>query len=543
MSKRTTVAAILIAIAGIAAGAPDARAQLREVFSEKGSKSLQLDPGGVLFVESRAGSVRVTGTDGDKVVVETIRSIKTAPGFDVRQVRDSLNVVYDSTPSKLTIRSTGIVSNRQVSTRVDYELKVPASASVNVIAGVGDAFSIEGIKGRVYVRNLSGRISIDRVTGPIIVDSVNADVIVTHHTNPTSGSDIKSTNGNIEIRIPEGAPVKWMAQTLKGDIMTGGLKSLAGELIDSGGQRTYRAINHGTKGPQMNASSVAGRLYLLPTENPRILAASVLPDKKQGPQQEDLGGDFRDIVRNVLVQPPNAKSFFFQKGRQEGNLDLTAHLGANVFFAQIEGDAKVTSFGGEIVLGLVGGGCTIESKGGGVNLGDIRGPLDATTAAGDVLVRAARKGGRVSTGGGSVHVLYAGDAMTLESGGGDLTIRQAAGGVMARTESGDVIVSTDPKPNDPGPIVLTTLGGNIVFEVSPARGFDIDAEIEADAASANRIESSFTGLTTMREKVGNRVKIRARGKINGGGTKVTLRVRDGNILISRIPDNRVVLVQ
>lgn len=543
MKTRTPFAAILLALAVITAGAADAQTQQHEVFKEKGSKSLRLEAGGVLFIESFAGSIRVTGTDGDQVVVESTRSIKALPGTDVRQVRNKLNVVYDASPTRVTVKSVGIVNNRQASSRVDYVVKVPSSASVNLIGGMGDVFSVESIKGRVYVRNLSGRISIDRVSGPIFVDSVKADVIVTHRSPPISGSDIKSTNGNVEIRVPAASVVKWMAQTLKGDILTGGLKSLAGELIDVGGQKTYRGILNGTKGPQLNAFSVTGSLYLLPTEQPRALAASVLPAQRQGPQQEDLGRDYRQIVTSLLVRPPSARTFFIQKGRQEGNLDLTVGLGANVFFAQVEGDAKVVSSGGEVVLGLVGGSCTVESRGGGINLGDVSGPIDASTAVGDVLVRAARSGGRITTGGGSIHVLYAGDAMTLESEGGDLTVRQAVGGLKARTESGDILVTTDPRSKQLTPIALTTGGGNIVFEASPSRGFDIDAEIDAHAASATRIESSFAGLTTVREVSGNRVKIKARGQINGGGTRVTLRAKDGNIMISRVPENRVVIVQ
>lgn len=133
--------------------------------------------------------------------------------------------------------------------------------------------------------------------------------------------------------------------------------------------------------------------------------------------------------------------------------------------------------------------------------------------------------------------------MTLESGGGDLTVHQAAGGLRAITESGDIAVAADPKPSDASPISLTTRGGNIVFESFATRGFEIDAEIEADASSASRIESAFPGLTIVREKSGNRVRIRAAGKINGGGTRVTLRAQDGNIIIGRVPDNRVVLVR
>lgn len=543
MRTTKTFAFVLLALSALALDAPNAEAQLKEVFSEKASKTLPLDAGGVVFIESYAGSIHVTGTSEDKIVVEATRVIKATPGADVRQIRERLGVVFEGTAAKRTVKSVGIVNSRLLSTRIDYEVKVPAGASVNVIGGIGEAFGVEGIRGRLYVRNVSGRISIDRVTGPIFVDSVNADVFVSYRVAPTSGSDIKSTNGNVEIRVPEAASIRWVAQTLKGDVLTGGLKALAGELIEAAGQKTYRAVMNGSTGPQLTAFSVTGRLYLLPMENPRSLAASVLPDEKTVPLQEDLGRDYIRVVTSMLIQPPTARSFFIQKGRHEGNLDLTAGLGANVFFAQVEGSAKVSALGGEVVFGQVSGGCSIESKGGGVNLGEIGGPVFASTAAGDVLVRVARKGGQITTGGGNIHVLYAGEALTLESGGGDLTVHQMAGGARARTESGDIVVTVDPRPNDFGPITLATRGGNVVFETSPDRGFDIDAEIDADAASVNRIESAFPGLTTVREKSGDRVKVRATGKINGGGTSVTLRARDGNITIGRVPQNRMVLVR
>jgi DUF4097 and DUF4098 domain-containing protein YvlB len=532
---------ILAVLAAFAAGGAEAGAQLREVFSESASKTLPLEAGGVVFVESFAGSILVTGGDDDKVVVEATRVIKATEGTDVRQIRAGLGVRFEGTPVRQTIRSVGIVNSRQLASRIDYHIKVPRSASVNLIAGIGESFTVEGLRGRVYVRNVSGRISIDKVTGPVFVDSVNADVIVVHRSPPISGSELKSTNGSVEIRVPEKSKLRWVAKTLNGDIMTGGLKSLAGRLIDAGGQKTYSAVLNGTDGPQLNAFSLTGRLYLLPTEKPRTLAASVLP-KKREPDHEDLGHDFRQIVTSLLIRPPTARTFYIQKGRQEGNLDVTAHLGSNIFYAEIEGNATVTSHGGEVVLGRVGGKCTIESKGGGVNLGHVMGPVNASTAAGDVLVRVAHQGGRVSTGGGNIHVLFAGGEMTLDSGGGDVTVRQAAGGLQARTDSGDVVVATDPKPSD-GPISLITERGNVVFEISPSRGYDIDAEIEVSQTSANRIESVFSGLTTVREKVGNRVKIRARGQINGGGTPVTLRARDGNIVIGSVPENRIVLVQ
>jgi hypothetical protein len=42
----------------------------------------------------------------------------------------------------------------------------------------------------------------------------------------------------------------------------------------------------------------------------------------------------------------------------------------------------------------------------------------------------------------------------------------------------------------------------------------------------------FRGVTVRREQVGNKTRIRATGKINGGGERVELYAEDGDIHIS-----------
>ena len=166
-----------------------------------------------------------------------------------------------------------------------------------------------------------------------------------------------------------------------------------------------------------------------------------------------------------------------------------------------------------------------------MNLGDIIGPLYAHTGAGDILVQAARQGGQLTTDGGLIRVIYAGGPMLLRSGGGDIIVRQTSGSIDATTTSGDITLTGDPR-HKTLKITARTMQGNVILNVSPRFGADIDATILTSDPDVNEMHIDFTGLTVRREQVGAKTRIRATGKINGGGERVELYAEEGDIHIS-----------
>jgi hypothetical protein len=75
--------------------------------------------------------------------------------------------------------------------------------------------------------------------------------------------------------------------------------------------------------------------------------------------------------------------------------------------------------------------------------------------------------------------------------------------------------------------------------VTPRFAADVYATVLTSDDDTNTIRSDFNGLAIQREPLGNgRVRIRATGKINGGGNRVDLAATDGDIEITgevRIP--------
>jgi DUF4097 and DUF4098 domain-containing protein YvlB len=456
-----------------------------------------------------------------------------------------LKTLFSGESSNRVVKSVGVESSDRVSSRVDYLILVPKNTNVSLISGFGESIKVSSITGRLYVRNFRGTVEISSVDGPIQVDSINANVQVTYKGRVAAGSQIMSVNGDVEVHVPTNSRFGWVADTMKGDILAGfPVKGKAGERM---GTKIFEAVVNGPGGPVLRASTVTGKIYLLPTENPRALAKTLLPPASPDAPppatvREDLGSAYQTVVDTLLVQPPSARNFSVRKARIPGNYNLTVDIGANVFVGQVDGNTRLLAAGGEVVLGKIGGTCFVRSGGGPVNVGDVAGEVDMRTDAGDVLVRSARKGGRISTGGGSVTLLYAGGPTTVESGGGDVSVSQASDRISASTRSGDIRVSLDPQ-EAVSPVELRTSGGDVVVELPKNAKADIDAVVMTSPQSAHKVESDFAGLTTVRERVGDRVRIHATGKINGGGALITLSADNGNVQIRRMPDSHVVLFE
>jgi hypothetical protein len=229
------------------------------------------------------------------------------------------------------------------------------------------------------------------------------------------------------------------------------------------------------------------------------------------------------------VAPP--KTRVHQVPIVTGNLNYATAVG-DISIGEIRGNARVETGGGEVQLGAVLGDCQVISVGGPLELGEIGGTLVASTGAGDIFVRAARGGGMVNTAGGMVRVDHAGKAMNLTSLGGDIIVARAGAAIMADTKSGDITVTADGALRK-GRFMLKTAKGNIALNLPANFGADVDATVLTTEIDGEMIRSEFPGLSITRDQFEGKTRIRATGKINGGGERIELLADGGRILIAR----------
>ena len=483
-----------------------------------------LAAGGVVVIDNRntAGAIEVGGGAEGRVAITSARVIRGADNSAVAEARQVLNRIIEGNEKTRVIRSAGRSTAPRWSVEIHYTVIVPRSANLKILSSQTSRIRVSGVNGNVAVKNITGPVFIENVAGQVSVENVNGDVVLTTQ-QVRNSARLSSINGSIAVRTPADASFTWEGETVTGEATT------------SFAMRNPRFLTpnrfRGTINGQSNAAIImetfSGNVSLLGHGVPEGAARSV---RSQVPKQILPRNEGRTPGVGPML-PPNPERPDIRLPLVQGHYRYETSIG-DVRIDEIRGATRIVTGAGLVQLGSVFGHAEVISFGGPLTLGEIHGPLIARTEAGNITVQRAREGGTITTGrGGTIQVLYSGGATTMSSGGGDIVLRQANGPVTADTKSGDISITFDAAAR-PGSVHATTAKGNIVLTLPVGFGADIDAMVLTSDPSIYSIRSDFPGLSVQREQVGGKTRIRATGKINGGGERLELEAHDGGIHIT-----------
>jgi DUF4097 and DUF4098 domain-containing protein YvlB len=484
--------------------------------TERATRELPIYLGGSFVLENTAGDIDLIGTDDAKVVIsmeKTVRATDKAALDDGVQQTIVRFVGDEKTRVVQTLLPPPVMRIGRWISAVKYSIRVPRTVHVKIVTTSANRIRVVDIRGNVYVKSFDGLIILEGITGPSIVDTANGNVVFVAPAGNLSSAMLSTVNGSIEVRAPRDSNFQWVGEAIKGDVRT----TFPARVTFTGTK--FRGAVNAPGGPTIATQTIFGNISVLQNGIPVSAARSL-----------------RDLAPKDLIPSPSSNLSVrrvpetIRRGKVQGTLSFSTILG-NVFVDEVHGNVNVTTGAGEVQLGSVFGSCSVTSFGGPLNLGDILGPLTARTEAGDVLVQAARNGGTIISGGGTIRVLYTAGETRLQSGGGDIIVRQAAAPINAETQSGDISITLDPGSKTER-VTAKTAKGNILLNVAPAFGADIDATVITSDPDNNNVVSDLGGLQFRREEIGGKTKIRATGKVNGGGERVELYAEDGGIQIS-----------
>ncbi|HVR41295.1 MAG TPA: hypothetical protein VMU84_19530 [Thermoanaerobaculia bacterium] len=472
--------------------------------SERFVQDLNLLTGGSLVVENPFGDILIVGADkpGMHAVVT-----KTMIGVDddaIGEAREGTELRAAGNEKTRVLRTIApLIRSPRWSAKVSYQIQVPRTTNIRVSSNVGDV-RIANLDGTIAVNSFAGTLILQNTSGETNVASVNGTIIFDPNGKPESDTILQTLNGDIQVLVSPDANFEWIADTLTGQYRT--TLGVRGRYLGT----SFRGGFNAPGGPVIHTSTALGQVYMLkkgslPTQArdlPKVLGLA-----STGPSGPPVIREFREQSVGELA------------------LDLDF---VNVFVGSVEGSASVRTGAGEIHIGSIRGTTNVDSGGGPLSFGDAFGPIIAHTEAGDVIVNAARSRSNLGTNGGVIRLAFSAGPATLESGGGDIILRHAASSVNAMTKSGDITINLDPglKTNR---VIAKTGKGNIAVNVSPRFAADVQLTVLTSDPDANVIQTDFQGLAYSREQVGGKTRIRATGKINGGGDKVELSAEDGGI--------------
>lgn len=196
--------------------------------------------------------------------------------------------------------------------------------------------------------------------------------------------------------------------------------------------------------------------------------------------------------------------------------------GGSVELDDVGGAAEVHTSGGSIKTGRLGGVANLRTSGGSISIDGAAAKVEARTSGGSIRVGNTDGPVEVRTSGGSITLARIRGSVTARTSGGGITIEDATGSVDASTSGGSI------KARLSGQMVadskLSTSGGGITVSMGPNVAADLDARASGGGVSS---DLPITIQGTMDDD-------ELRGKINGGGPKLTLRTSGGGIRVKSL---------
>ncbi|HEX8618078.1 MAG TPA: hypothetical protein VF911_10880 [Thermoanaerobaculia bacterium] len=511
--------AVFAALAGVAALAQQPQSLLRKTI--RSTQKFALEPGGTFVLENPIGNVQVTGSDDVDEIEAYIVTIITAPNQQAMDEATKTGGLAIGKDTKTRVVRTTIgapMQKRTWNTEAHWSVRLPRNSSVRVLSTAVGRIRISDVTGTVRVKNFNGSITLVNVPGPVVAESVNGSII--YSTGQPRGNVVLATlNGHVTASVAGNADFRWVAESATGDIRTN--LPARGTFFGA----TFRGSVNAPGGPTISTSSLMGNIHLLAAGSAATATESIKV------RRAEMTAPPRPSPRSIAqAQSAAGGPRVFQQGTVKGPFTYSTAVG-DVKVAQVRGDASVTTGAGEVQIGSVSGTAMVRSDGGPLQLGEVLGLLNASTRAGDIFIDSTRRGGTISTQGGTIRLLYTGGPTRLISGGGDIVVRQAAAAVNAETTSGDITITVDPILRSES-VQAKTAKGNVVLNVDPRFAADVDATIVTSDPTGDTFLSDIPGLSVSRSVVSGKTRVRATGKINGGGQRVVLHATDGDIRIA-----------
>jgi DUF4097 and DUF4098 domain-containing protein YvlB len=218
-----------------------------------------------------------------------------------------------------------------------------------------------------------------------------------------------------------------------------------------------------------------------------------------------------------------------------GNLGARAEVrtaGGSIHVGNVQGDATIETSGGEIQVGEVEGTLRAETAGGDVVVAGASGPVVAQTAGGQIQVGPTGGAVRAESAGGSIRLQGARGRVVAETGGGSIDLLQVRAGVQASTNAGRILAEFDTSAKSFAASQLESSVGDVYVYLPASLPLTIDAAI--DAAAGHHIVTDFP-LNILGDKGDfSERTIRGHGTLNGGGAVLRIRTVAGNIEIRRL---------
>ena len=154
-----------------------------------------------------------------------------------------------------------------------------------------------------------------------------------------------------------------------------------------------------------------------------------------------------------------------------------------------KGELDVHTTAGDIRLGNIGGALKVHTSGGDISIVSVGGKSRISTASGDIEIEETRGDAQIVTDGGDIEIRRAEGFVRARTAGGDIELPDVRGTIEAKSGGGDLFAGLSPQGNRTSSLV--SAGGDIVLLVDPEAKTNIEGRIRArDQTFVTQLEAS-----------------------------------------------------
>lgn len=169
--------------------------------------------------ENPRGSIKVTGYDGDVIVVTASLRFPEAEKVSKNGLRkieqNSLDIQAEVNGNNVTLNC------RTTGKTVDFDIKIPENFSLKLKSLDNGDVNVMYVRGEIEIENSNGNIVLENVTGSAILSSVYGNIqAIFRQVKPDSPMIFTSFEGDVTITLPESINARLKIRSEKGEILT-----------------------------------------------------------------------------------------------------------------------------------------------------------------------------------------------------------------------------------------------------------------------------------------------------------------------------------
>jgi len=226
-----------------------------QIHTEKITKELQFEKknaGNAVMIFNINGDVKVTGYDGDRIIVEVEKTVRAKTDARLEKGKTELQLgVLDRADTIMLFVQVGCQSfGKQDKKRhggrlngwgydwdncngrgndcnrleYDYEMNFTIKVPMNIHVAAstindGDVV-LQNIKGNVQADNINGSIELTNIAGPTYASTINGDVDLDYSKNPNGECRFYTLNGDINANFVKGLAANVAFESFNGNLYT-----------------------------------------------------------------------------------------------------------------------------------------------------------------------------------------------------------------------------------------------------------------------------------------------------------------------------------